>query len=115
VRLDATDQIARIRLAECWIGRLDFNAHHLPKAYLGNPQSDLRLAGEAESLAGQVSPLEQRTRLIGEIAACRQLIGDWMASQSLGIDFLTFRHQHGRELSVHTRVYVYGSSRPTKP
>ena len=42
INLDPPDQVARVRLIECRIGTLDFNAHHLPEAYLGEPETDLK-------------------------------------------------------------------------
>ena len=44
VEIDPQDQIALIRLIECTTGLLDYNAHHLPEGYLGDPVSDLKAA-----------------------------------------------------------------------
>jgi len=107
LRLDPQDQIARVRLAECLIGILDFHAHHLPEAYLGEPEADLHIVEEAEALIADLLDPKQTTRLRGELQNARQLLEDWIDSLAAKVDFAAWRFRQGRPVSSINRVYVY--------
>jgi hypothetical protein len=111
IRLDPQDQIARIRLLECCIGALDFNAHHLPEAYLGEPAADLRAIEDADALTAHVLDPEQKARLRGELQSARQLLEDWIDSRAANVDFAAWCLRQGRPLSAVNRVYVYDSQK----
>lgn len=69
LRLDPQDQIARVRPIECCTDILDYHAHHLPEAYLGEPEADQRIVENAGSLmSGLLDPPPRNvfeTRRIG--------------------------------------------------
>ncbi len=109
LRIDSSDQIARIRLVECRIARLDFNAHHLPQEYLGDPDKDLEVVNEVSTMIAEIGDAEDRARLSGELEYAHGLISDWIDSRNAGVDFLEWRSRHDREFCAVTRVYVYGS------
>ncbi len=111
LRLDPQDQIARVRLIECCIGRLEFHAHHLPDAYLGEPEADLQLAQTVESLISDLLDLEQQSRLRDELRDARDIVTDWIGSRAANEDFRLWRSRHGRPFSQITRVYVYDSEK----
>jgi hypothetical protein len=107
INIDPGDQIALVRLVECKIGVLDFQAHHLPEQYLGNPEVDLRLADESEGLCLGVHDDSERERLLTEVGAARQLILDWMESRRAGNDFRAWCRENNRDYQwTITRVYV---------
>jgi hypothetical protein len=107
LRLDPQDQIARVRLVECRIGILDFHAHHLPEAYLGEPEADLHIVEEAEALTADLFDPKQKARLRGELQSARQLLEDWIDSLAAKVDFAAWRFRQGRPFSSINRVYVY--------
>jgi hypothetical protein len=107
IKIDPADQIALVRLVECKIGVLNFQAHHLPEGYLGNPEVDLQLTEEAQSLCQRMRDDSERERLLKELGAARQLILDWMESRRAGNDFRAWCREHNRDYQwAITRVYV---------
>jgi len=107
IEIDPGDQIALLRLVECRIGFLDFQAHHLPDGYLGDPEADLQLAADATSLCQRIQNNAARDRLLQELAGARELILDWGESQRSGKDFRTWCREHNRNYEqTITRVYV---------
>jgi hypothetical protein len=107
IEIDPEDQIALLRLVECKVGFLDFQAHHLPDGYLGDPEADLQLAAEAVSQCEHIQNSSVRDRLLQELAAARELILDRAESRRSGKDFRTWCREHNRNYEHPiTRVYV---------
>jgi hypothetical protein len=107
VEIDPQDQIALVRLIECMTGLLDYNAHHLPEGYLGDPVSDLHVAESAISKCERVHDESERDRLRRELEIARQLIADWSDCRRSGQNFREWCRDHGREYQgTITRVYV---------
>ena len=108
IELDPTEQPARVRLAELLIGGLEYAAHHLPEAYTGEAENDLREGEEAARLIEGITDPRDRARLSGELAAAQQLLEDWLAfSRGPGADFEEWCRLRGRQY-VWTKHYYYG-------
>ena len=73
VELDPANPRARSLLVEYLLQAVDFDHHHLPHEYLGDPLATLQSLEEASRLATpqQLQGIEER----------RQLIGDWLQFQ----------------------------------
>lgn len=109
IELDPTEQPARLRLAELLIGGLEYDAHHLPEAYIGEAENDVREAEEAARLIEGITDPREGARLSGELAAARQLLEDWLAfSQEYGTDFDEWCRLRGRKYTWRKHYYYGG-------
>jgi hypothetical protein len=109
IELDPTEQPARVRLAESLIGGLEYGAHHLPEYYIGEAEDDVRMAEEAAHHIEGITDPRDRARLVGELAAARQLLEDWLAfSQERGTDFDEWCRLRGRQYAWLASLYYGG-------
>ena len=107
VEIDPQDQIALVRLIECTTGLLDYNAHHLPEGYLGDPVSDLQAAESAMRMCERIHNESERDRLRRELEIAMQLIADWSDCRRSSEDFREWCREHGRDYQwAIARVYV---------
>ena len=104
--LDPDDQASRVRLAELLIRALDFDAHHLPEYYIGDPEADVMLADEAAQVVEGVSDAATRDALQGALAATTQLLDDWIAFKlEGGPSFDEWCRAQGRQYTWNVHYY----------
>ena len=109
IELDPTEQPARVRLAELLIGGLEYDAHHLPEAYIGEAENGVREGEEAARLIEGITDPRDWARLTGKLAAARQLLEDWLAfSQESGTDFDEWCRLRGRKYTWRKHYYYGG-------
>lgn len=66
LRAEPDHQRARAALAEVLIGRVEFSQHHLPDFYIGEPDGDLALLDEVDTLIGGPSEIAAFLRAAAE-------------------------------------------------
>ena len=76
--LDPDDQLARKKLIIAVLSRVDFNAHELPRGYLGDIEKDLAALSEAEELLKGMSNEDDRQSLAVDIAEQRRWIEEYL-------------------------------------
>lgn len=97
IELDPREQPARIRLIHHELGYLDYAVHHLPAGYIGDPEADLAFTEEVARLIEGVADPRTASELRAELAAARQLTGDWIAfREGGGADFDEWCRVRGR-------------------
>ena len=81
VRLNPSDEIARERLANMVFGWVGYSAHDLPYGYIGNPEEDLHILAEVESVIGGMSDEARRAEYQGELTGLREEICTYLRSR----------------------------------
>lgn len=110
IRRNSGDRVARVRLIELIIGDIEFNCHHLPEYYLGDPNDDLLQLNEGRELLASVTPQAEHERLRGEIEHVAMLVSDWIRCKSENeTDFEQWCAAHGRKYKW-CRTYYYSAS-----
>lgn len=98
LRRNSADVVARIRLIELINGDVEFNCHHLPEYYIGNPNDDSVRLNESRLLLADVTPQTEQDRLRTEIEQIETLVNDWMTCQAENeMDFDQWCTSHGRK------------------
>ncbi len=82
VRLNPADQIACYLLANTILGHVGYSIHELPAGYIGNPEEDLILLEEAESMMGSISDEEKRSEYQSEIAEMKERIYGYLSGSA---------------------------------
>jgi hypothetical protein len=82
LRLDATDEIARRKFLICVLKEIRYLTHELPAGYLGDPQEDLIVLGEAQAAVAGLSNQDERKDFEVEFARQRKLIEDHCQKKS---------------------------------
>jgi hypothetical protein len=107
LELDANEQPARVRLARLLIGWLNYDAHHLPDFYIGDPADDVATVQEAARLIEGISASSVREQMSAELQLIRQRLDDWIAFCSeRGTDFAEWCRLRGRAYRW-CRAYYY--------
>ena len=95
--LNPQDDISRYRLVCGNLEDVDFQCHHLPEYFIGEPNDAVRLLEEARILSvgfcdPKISPL-----LLDEFATLNGKVNDWIAFQKTGVDsFSDWCKENGR-------------------
>ncbi len=84
IGLDPREQPARIRLAVLLCEGVEFDVHHLPKFYIGEPAEALLDLEEAREVVAGIEDAAMRVRMDERITSLRQLVEDWMTFKSEG-------------------------------
>jgi hypothetical protein len=71
VSLNPADEIARYRLANLVFGWVGYSTHELPFGYIGNPEEDLQMLTELESVIDGISNEARRAEYQGVLAELR--------------------------------------------
>jgi hypothetical protein len=109
LRRNSADSLARVRLIELLLGDVEFNCHHLPEYYIGEPNDDMVRLNEARDLLASVMPHVEQGRLRGEIEHVTLLVHDWISWRSENDKpFDEWCAAHGRKYKW-CRTYYYSA------
>lgn len=107
LRRNSLDVMARVRLIELINGDVEFNCHHLPEYYIGDPAGDSVRLNESRELLAGVTPQAEQDRLRNETEQIATLVHDWMTCRSENeMEFVQWCAAHGRKYQW-CRAYYY--------
>ena len=82
IRLNPNDEIACHLLVSTILGHVRYSIHELPDGYLGNPEEDLSLLGDAEGALNKLSDVEKKSAYRDEIAEMRKSISAYLRGEA---------------------------------
>jgi hypothetical protein len=82
IRLNPADQIARSRLAEMMIYWAEYSVHELPYGYIGDPNADLQMLKEVESVIGDLVDAENRSAYQLRVKGVRETINAYLSGKT---------------------------------
>jgi len=108
LKINSTDEFARLTLINRSIEIINSDLHHLPEFYIGEPDYDLVLSEKVRKQIEKLTSLELRDRLTIELEEYLELINnyvDWLDSGELS--FENWGTKYNRRTGNKTKTYYY--------
>lgn len=105
--IDGDEQIARYSLIAQAIASIEYDTHHLPDYYIGDPKDALDIGARTKIRIGKIKSIRDRQRFGKDLDCALQLVKDWVAYNKSGAkDFAKWCQNLGRNYQW-IKAYYY--------
>ena len=105
--LNPNDDVSRFRLVVCGLADVDFQCHHLPHYFIGEPNNAIETLNQAKAMTTGFVDSQIAASLQDEFEELRCKVEDWLAFQREGGDsFNDWCRKNGREYQW-MKAYYY--------